>query len=226
LSSTILKDPERARPWPPARLRSSPGGDGSPNETSGFHSLETTDPALAEVDTLLQRAKQEAEELIRSAEEEAESLRAAAREQGRVEGRSECEAERRHVRELAEQVGAAYEQFCRKQVPQLADIAGLAAEKLLGDKLDSEPERVITIVRAALDQVLGSTHVTLRVHPDDIELVQSEFPANPTGHAPAVKIMPDSAVERGGCWIDSEQGKVDATVEGRLSRLQAAIKGV
>jgi len=226
LSSTILKDPEHARPWPPARFRSSSNADSSASLPSSISPGDGTDPGTGEAETLRQRAQQEAEERIRSAQAEADRLRDAAREQGRNEGRAECEAERARLCELAEQVEAAYQRFCREQVPALAEIASLAAGKLLGEQLSTDPERVITIVRAALEHVLGATQVTLRLHPDDIELVQSAFPANPAGHAPEIRIMPDPAIERGGCWIDSEQGKVDATVAGRLSRLQTVIGAI
>lgn len=224
MSRTILKDPEQARPWPRARLRGQSSEASAGDTVTGLDLSAAVDPALGEAGTLTQRAQEEAKALIRSAQEESERLRAAARAEGRDEGLSLCEAERARLRHLAEQLGSAYESFCRKQVPELARIAVQAAEKLLGEQLAVEPERVLTTIRTAMDQVLGATHVTLRLHPDDIELVQNEFPPNPAGHGPAVRILPDSAIERGGCWIESEQGKVDATVSGRVSRLQAAMK--
>jgi flagellar biosynthesis/type III secretory pathway protein FliH len=40
---------------------------------------------------------------------------------------------------------------------------------------------------------------------------------------PAIRLAPDTGVERGGCWIESAQGEVDATVGGRLTRLAQAM---
>ena len=41
-----------------------------------------------------------------------------------------------------------------------------------------------------------------------------------------MQIIADPAVERGGCWLETEQGEVDATVDGRLARLAAALDEV
>jgi flagellar assembly protein FliH len=178
---------------------------------------------MNEAEALLHRARLEAEELIRAANEAAERLRTSAYEQGQQQAREEWERERERLRELTGRLGVAYHGFCRRQIPALADLAALAAGKLLGEQITSEPERVIGLVRQAIEQVIGSSHLTLRLNPEDVELVQAEFPADSPGFGPTVQILPDPAVERGGCWIDSEQGKVDATVAGRLARLEAAL---
>jgi flagellar assembly protein FliH len=178
---------------------------------------------MREAEALLLQARLEAEELIRAAREEAERLRSSAYRQAQEKAREECEAEQLRLRELAGRLGVAYQEFCERQIPALASLASLAAEKLLGETIASEPERVIAIVRQAMEQVVASTQITLRLNPQDVDLVQAEFPANPPGHGPTVRVMPDLAVERGGCWIDSEQGKVDATVAGRRARLEAAL---
>jgi len=181
------------------------------------------DPTLLAIETLLHSARYEAAELIRAAREEADCLRAAARQQGEQAAREEWEEQAAQVAELALSVGAAYHRFCLDQVPALAELATIAAERLLGEQLTCEPERVVAIVREALEQVAGSAQVHLRLSPDDVELVQREFASNAPGHSPAVQIVPDPAVGRGGCWIESEHGTVDATVKGRLTRLQSAM---
>jgi flagellar assembly protein FliH len=179
--------------------------------------------ATTEADELLNGARQQAAELIRAAQEEAERIRIDARIQGEQEARAEWEQERACLGALALAVSAAYQRFCREQVSALAELATRAAEKLLGEQLACEPERVLTIVHAAMEQVSGSTHVALRLNPADIDLVQPALASTSCGHAPAVQIHADPTVERGGCWIESEQGKVDATVSGRLAELEAAM---
>jgi flagellar assembly protein FliH len=210
-------------PWPPLSLRPSPLDQVSDALGQDGEREETIDPVLSEAETLLHDARLQAAELVQAARQEAEDLRIAARRQGEQEGQEEWEKERSRLGELVAGLGAAYQRFCQDQVPVLADLATLAAEKLLGEQIACEPERVLAIVRTAMEEVVGATQVTLRLNPDDVELVQSQFSTASPGHAPAVQILPDPAVQRGGCWIESEQGKVDATVASRIARLGAAM---
>jgi len=225
LSSTILRDPEAARPWPPRSLRSSPTGGATSPDANGGELDAAIGPAACEPEALLQQARMEAAELLRAAQEEAEQLRAAAYEQGQQQAREEIEQERTRLQALSLELASAYQRFCRNQIPALAELATLAAEKLMADQLALEPERALAIVRAAMSQVVGSAEITLRLNPEDVDLVQAGLPAHPSENRPAVQIVADPAVERGGCWIDSEQGKVDATIAGRLARLEAAFEG-
>ena len=41
---------------------------------------------------------------------------------------------------------------------------------------------------------------------------------------PKLRLTGDGSVERGGCWLECEQGVVDATVGGRAARLLDALR--
>lgn len=97
-----------------------------------------------------------------------------------------------------------------------ATIGALAiavAERILGEALDVQPERVRTVVSEALERVRRAKHVRVRVHPSDAaQLVDLE-----------VEIVEDASVTRGGCVVESELGEVDARLEVRLDALARAI---
>jgi flagellar assembly protein FliH len=224
LSSTIVRDPEIARPWPPLSLRSASAIEPPVPTDADRESENAIAAARAEAEELLHSARLEAAELIRAAEETVDGLQAAARQAGEREAHEAWQKQRSQLADLAHSVGAAYQRFCLDQVPALAELATIAAERLLGEQLKGEPEQVVSIVRAAMEQVSGSTQVLLSLNPEDVELVQQGLACSPTGGAPAVQIRPDPSVGRGGCRIESEHGTVDGTVSGRLARLHAAME--
>ena len=117
--------------------------------------------ARAAAEELLHSARLEAAGMIRAAEEAADGLRAAARQAGEREAREAWEKQRSQLGDLAHSVGTAYQRFCLDQVPALAELATIAAERLLGEQLKGEPEQVVRIVCAAMEQVSGSTHILL-----------------------------------------------------------------
>lgn len=232
MSKAILRDPERARPWQRAPLRSAastaclsvladltgaPGPEESP-VTASSHPAE-----------ILRRARQEAEQLLEQARREADQLRAAAAQAGFADGQTramdEWAGERQRLRELLAHTGEAYRRFCLDQAPALAALASEAAEKLLYEQLSLEPQRAITLVRQALDEVHAAASITLRLNPEDLEMVRGDLIAGNPRRRPAIQLAPDPAVERGGCWIESEHGEVDATVAGRVARLKAVMDG-
>ena len=60
---------------------------------------------------------------------------------------------------------------------------------------------------------------TLRLHPDDLALLQAE-PTTPWAGV-AVQLQADDSLTPGGCVVESPQGAVDATVEKRWARAVA-----
>src|SRR5205823_4891615 len=119
----------------------------------------------ARADQMIEIAGQEAEQALRKARAEADQIRAVALREGyadgQVRGLDEWAAGRQHACELVAQISASYQQFCERQAPALAELATAAAEKLLHGQLTLEPERVLTIVEQALEQVVASTQITL-----------------------------------------------------------------
>jgi flagellar assembly protein FliH len=230
LSSPILRPPVEVRIWDGAPL----GPDRSPAERpTSFDQVVDADPdetmalTRAGADQMMQSGGQVAEQALQQARAEADQIRAIALREGYADGQArgldEWAAERQRARELVAQIGAAYQRFCEKQVPALAELATGAAEKLLQEQLTLEPERVLTIVEQALEHVGASTQISLHLNPDDLPIVSTHPALQSQRQTPRVRLQPDPTVQRGGCWIESDQGEVDATVGGRVARLKAAV---
>jgi len=131
--------------------------------------------------------------------------------------------------QMSERVGQLLRSFDREltaleseMAQALARTAVLLARQVLRDELQSRPEAVAQVAREALDTIAGSARqVTVRVHPDDMTLVGSG--AQDTLQARGARLVPDPALSRGGCRIDSEFGAVDASVEARWARAAAGL---
>jgi flagellar assembly protein FliH len=188
--------------------------------------LETSQDAEA----LLQSARERADQILREAHEEAETLRARAHQEGFADGsaagREEGLAEREQLRTLAARMQESYQAFCTDQLPALAALVAEAAGHLLQEQLALEPERVLAIVEQALARSVASSRVRMHLHPADVEIVRPHLAARQDRETPEVQIVADSTLERGGCWLETEQGEVDATVSGRVARLARALEEV
>lgn len=178
-------------------------------------------PEHRQAELLLQQARAQADQLREQAFREGF-------ENGQARAREEIAAQRQQLRQLADQIGEAYRRFCEEQVSDLAQLAVDVAEKLLRGQLAAEPERVVSLIREALDHVAGSTRIVVHVNPDDLPLVHAHpelcLAPSPGEETQRCLFVADPAVERGGCRIESDLGEVDATLSGSLSRLKAVME--
>jgi flagellar biosynthesis/type III secretory pathway protein FliH len=219
----------------PSRLR----------EAASLQAEEIVQRALQRAEEILHQARAEADGLRDAARREGFA-------EGQAQGLEEVASERRRASEMIDRMAAAFRDFCASQQPDLVALATEVAEKLVLEQLTLEPERVTALVRAALDHVPASSCIVLYLHPEDVEIVgrdlatsgllpapplskegavpntgtdrtQPEAVIEPSPHRTSLRIQPDPHIERGGCWIRSEHGEVDATLSGRVSRLSSAL---
>jgi flagellar biosynthesis/type III secretory pathway protein FliH len=91
------------------------------------------------------------------------------------------------------------------------------AERVLHATLADAPERVVPAVRAELARVKRAKHVELRVHPEDAQALRAALARGESFEPAAPSIVADATVARGGCWISSDLGTIDARLEVQLA---------
>ena len=154
------------------------------------------------------------------------------REKGHAEGlRASREAGERELaerrRELVEPLVVlvnglreALEQLDTDIGDSLADVALVAGRQLAGDALQAKPEQIRTLIRELLrEEPLFSGQPCLRLHPDDLALVDTQL-AGELG-ATGWKVQADATLERGGCRVTGPEDELNATREVRWQALLA-----
>lgn len=101
-----------------------------------------------------------------------------------------------------------------RMAESIARTSVLLARQVLRQELQVHPERVAALAREAVSTVqAGVRHVVVRVHPEDLPLVQAG--AGEVLHARGARLQADAGVGRGGCMVESEADLIDATLERR-----------
>lgn len=230
MSSAILRAGSGVRPWGLIPIEPIPADPGSPAASQRLSAdpVELVLAARAQAEEIVQAARAEAAEIARQALMDAEKLRAQAYQEGFKDGVArgleDWSDARREVEALAAELPEAYGRFCEAQVPELARLATAAAEMLLKEQLTLEPERIVGIVEEAVRCLNASSRICVHLHPEDLNIVRHQAAFQDTRQGAALEFVADNALERGGCWLESEQGQVDATVEGRVDRLALAFE--
>jgi flagellar assembly protein FliH len=101
-----------------------------------------------------------------------------------------------------------------------AELALAVAEKIVGEVLGLQPDRVGAVVASALRRVSAEDRVVVAVSPDDLAIVRSlegELASQLASHS-RLEIVPDRRVERGGCVVSTRVGEIDARIGEQLAR--------
>ena len=153
-----------------------------------------------------------------------EGLQQAARQAGYHDGYRDGLAalenfKRSFAQQMATQIGHLMESIDREFQALEADMAqavvhastGLARQ-IVRSELATRPEFITHVARQAVAALsMSLRHIEMRVHPDDLALVQAGL--GEEAQARGVTCVADPAVSRGGCTLQTELGSLDARIE-------------
>jgi flagellar biosynthesis/type III secretory pathway protein FliH len=164
-------------------------------------------------------ARERADAIVTRAQEKAAAWRDEARAAGRAEAYAEAAATLVAAR-------LAYESATRADEPRVIALALEIARAALEDSARVDESVVRASARRALSRLRRARCLVLRVHPEDAGAVGAAVRAwLPDGAAPeTLDVLADGAVARGGVVVESELGRVDATLDTTLAALAKALR--
>ena len=180
-------------------------------------------------DTTLVDARREARRILAEAEADAARLRGVARAEADLlraqaarEGREQGIAE---VTELLAKARVMAAESRRRADAELRALAVKIAERILGRELKLDPAAVVDVAHEALRAAGGPEELIVRVHPDDVAVIERGRPrlAERMRGAPAIAVRADERVERGGCILETPLGVIDARLDVQLAALERAL---
>jgi len=137
---------------------------------------------------------------------------AAGYEEGSARGRMEAAELHQMVLAMDEALG----QFDQEVAEELQALAIEIARQVVRDTIQAKPEVILAVVREAM-QTLPQQTATLRVNPEDVQLVRRYVGEHYEDLAH--RVAEDDSVQRGGCIIESAGGQIDAQVRTRWRRV-------
>jgi flagellar biosynthesis/type III secretory pathway protein FliH len=176
----------------------------------------------ARLEALVAQAEQQAAALVAAARAEADAIREQARRAGEAEGRARGEAEILEA-QLAARRDA--ERIRSEALPAAQALAARMAQKIVGRAVALDARAMAEIAAQALTAARARAGlVVLRVHPEDLTMIEAQRPQLVARLAEAVelRVVADATVTRYGCIVDSPAGRLDARLETQLAALERA----
>ncbi|SFF95859.1 flagellar assembly protein FliH [Desulfotomaculum arcticum] len=214
------------------------GKDNSKQETVPVPS-EIIEDAERKSKAIILQAHSEASVILEQARAkasaEAEIIKTDATKQGYEQGHKSAldaaAAEAQVIREQAKKVLVQAERARVDQInllkDEILDLSIEIAEKLVNRHLELQPNAVLDIAREAIQLVGNRQYVVLWVHPDELAVCTNNRDNLMAALSPKAKlqIVTDETIKKGGCIVETDFGKVDATVSARWENLLAVLKG-
>jgi flagellar assembly protein FliH len=162
--------------------------------------------------------------------EELEAIRAAARAEGYDEGhaagyadgvgegQAQARAELAHLQAIAATFGQAVSHADETIAGDVLDLALHLARAMLRTALDVRPELVIPVVREAIEYLPSLQQpALLLLNPQDVDIVRNGI--GEELDKGGWRVVPDPAIARGGCKVDTATNQIDAQAGARWQRL-------
>jgi flagellar biosynthesis/type III secretory pathway protein FliH len=168
-----------------------------------------------------------AKRLVADAQREAADILARAREEaGRAAGLATEEAREAEVAKLAGMfiaLRAEDERRAERDLERSVGLARVLAERLLGEALESAPDRVVALARQALLEARGAHRAVIEASPLDAEALRSHVVDIGLAEG-ALEIKIDPTLSRGSLRVHTNLGSLDAQLTPQLERLAKALR--
>ncbi|MDQ7062627.1 MAG: FliH/SctL family protein [candidate division KSB1 bacterium] len=101
------------------------------------------------------------------------------------------------------------------------------AKKIVRKELETTTDIIVTTVKEVIARLAGAEKLVLRCHPEDAKLLMrnQSFQEWLKQHESVLKIIDDENIDRGGCFVESDRGAIDATIATRLQELEHQLFG-
>ncbi len=151
-------------------------------------------------------------------------------EEGKLMGYRHAEAEisptMQTLSRMIEEIQARQDELFNSTEQYLLELIFRISERIVGTISRNHRELIRETLRKILQFSQISGKIKIRVHPEDVKVLQELEPDLRRG-LPDVKelgVVPDPAVSPGGCVVETDLGKLDARIETQFSELVTRLK--
>lgn len=142
---------------------------------------------------------------------------------GTEAGAKRAEGMLRRMAQTVEELERLKASLVRQTERQVVQLAIALARRVVRRELTLDPDLVGAMAHVALERLGDASPATIRLNPEDYAVVVSRRGEQWAGTN--VSVVPDAALPRGGCHVESAFGVIDASADAQLGELAAALLG-
>jgi flagellar assembly protein FliH len=137
-------------------------------------------------------------------------------------GGKRAEAMLRRVAQTLTDLSGLRETLIQQTERQMVQLALVIARRIVLREVSLDPELIAAMAHVALQKLGTASPATIRLNPEDYTVVTHE---GERWGGRQVTVVPDPAIARGGCLVESEFGRIDASVDRQFEEMTRALLG-
>ena len=166
--------------------------------------------------------------IVSRAQKDAESIKESAKQEGYKEGVAQAQKDLEDLRLKFSEFYNYKEEVFLKVSECIMDISIEIAKKIINKEIETDRKSTITMIKGVVEEINKTENkITLRVMPQDVELVRDMVPEIFSGNYFEAKItvIPDEKIKQGGVVVETSNGLIDATIDTQLAIIAKALNG-
>jgi flagellar assembly protein FliH len=137
-------------------------------------------------------------------------------------GGKRAEAMLRRVAHTLTELGSLRETLIQQTERQMVQLALTIARRIVYREVSLDPELIAAMAHVALKKLATTSPATIRLNPEDYTVVAGD---GDRWAGMPVNVVPDPAIARGGCLVESEFGRIDASIDRQFQEMTRALLG-
>jgi flagellar assembly protein FliH len=137
-------------------------------------------------------------------------------------GGKRAEAMLRRVAQTLTDLSSLRETLIQQTERQMVQLALTIARRIVYREVSLDPELIAAMAHVALKKLGTASPATIRLNPEDYTVITRD--GERWGGA-QVTVVPDPAITRGGCLVESEFGRIDASIDHQFEEMTRALLG-
>ena len=175
---------------------------------------------------LISNAEAKMNQLIRQAEQQCQQIRAEAHTQGLAAANTEVDQLLRTARAIADEMHAWRESVIAQSEETIVNLVLDIARTLFGSGFVLDSNKIKEVYLRAIRDAKNLGNLVIRVHPEDANLIEGRWLQEQAHFSQSVKLVADSTIKRGGCFIEGENGQVDAHIDTQFATITEKLTDV
>jgi flagellar assembly protein FliH len=150
-------------------------------------------------------------------------------EQGRRDGlaleEKQLEENGKQFKQLFNELDGLKTKICSETEEQLLNLSIAIAKKIIREEVRIQPKIIQQTVRAALNFLVDKNQIRILINPQDMEEVRKLLPdIAAVTKGGQFQVVEDQAIGRGGCFMETGFGAINATLEDQIGVIEKVIE--
>ena len=199
-------------------------------EWSSLQTLEDSRVMKEKEEKALKRAKERALSIEKEAKEKALLIEKEAYEKGFAQGEKDglelgqkkSETVLDSFRQILLELERLHRDLYKEHEKEMVRLILAITRKILRHDLPLPEEVIKETLRAAFQHVIEPRKTAVHLNPRDHQYLLShpdDLPCGQNEEAKGIRIIPDPSITRGGCFLETSFGDIDATLESQLDQI-------